>query len=712
MVDQRQCATEKLVQQVNDLGSAVTNIIKNPDLSLHEARDLITSLLEETKVALEALRVTDEDLREQNEELLASRKTIEDQDHHYHDLFDLAPIGYLLTDREGIIRESDQATATLLNVRLNDLIGKSLAIFVPEENRADFRPWLIESNLTDHIRIWATSIQPHHSTEIRGILLTVARISYDENRQVAVEFRWLIYDITDRKKAEADEREQYFRQTFEHAAVGIAHTDKDGNYLRVNQKMCDMLGYSRQELLKLNTFDITTIEDAKHSWEMLRQLAHHEVESASFDKRYLRKDGTIIWTNLTASSVYDTQGRYAYSISVLTDITEIKRLMAAELEQRTLAEALRKTATILTSTLNLEEVLDYIVETIGLIVPYEGASILLSGVDPLDVHIERGWGDIADIIPQFQKVLTKFQIPSENTDLLNYIVKTQRPFIVTNFHNALPDKIDSRIGAIQSLIVVPIIAREMIIGYLELHSSSSHFFTDQHSEQLQIFAAQAAVAIQNARAYNQAQSLAALEERQRLARDLHDAVTQTLFTSSVISEALLRADKSNPDKIWSHLNTLHVLNRGAMAEMRTLLIELRPEYLLKLPLTTQLQQLIDAVKSRKQIDIQFKVDEDNGTSIPTEAQIVFYRITQESLNNIVKHSSATKVDVLLNNLHDRVELIISDNGVGFDMEESSDSLGMGMANMQDRANSIHSELTVSSSIGQGTQIVLTWLRDR
>src|SRR5205085_946636 len=162
----------------------------------------------------------------------------------------------------------------------------------------------------------------------------------------------------------------------------------------------------------------------------------------------------------------------------------------------------------------------------------------------------------------------------------------------------------------------------------------------------------------------QGQSLAALEERQRLARDLHDAVTQTLFTSSVISEALLRVDKDKPEKIWSHLNTLHTLNRGAMAEMRTLLIELRPEYMLKLPLTTQLQQLIDAVKSRKQIDIQLTINEDKGKSIPTEVQIVFYRIMQEALNNIVKHSGASEVEVVFNNLPMQIVLSISDNGVG------------------------------------------------
>jgi PAS domain S-box-containing protein len=662
-------------------------------------------------VSLEELRVADEELREQNEELMASRDAVESQRHHYHDLFNLAPVGYLLTDRDGTIRESNQAAAKLLNVRLTYLIGKPLAIFVPEEHRAAFRQWLVESNSVDTVRVWETFFQPRHSAEKRDILLTITHVANNSEAQRDVRFRWLLYDITDRKKAEAEERENYFHETFERAAVGIAHTDRNGHYLRVNHKICEMLGYTREELLQLSTFDITVPDDINRSRELLRQLIDGGLDSVAFDKRYRRKDGSVIWVHLTVSGVFDTKGNYAYSISVLNDVTENKRLMAAELEQRTLADAVRKTATILTSTLNFEEVLDHIVETIGLIVPYDGASILLAEVDPLDAHIERGWGDIVDIISQWEHVLRKLKVRSTGQNVLNQVVSTHMPFIIPDLENDIFSKIGVQIDTICSLIIVPIIARDVIIGYVELHKTSSNFFTEQHSHHLQIFASQAAVAIQNARAYKQGQSLAALEERQRLARDLHDAVTQTLFTSSVISEALLRVDKDKPEKIWSHLNTLHTLNRGAMAEMRTLLIELRPEYMLKLPLTTQLQQLIDAVKSRKQIDIQLTINEDKGKSIPTDVQVVFYRIMQEALNNIVKHSGASEVEVVFNNLPMQIVLSISDNGVGFNVEASIDSLGMGMTNMRERANSIHSQLQISSSIGKGSQIILSWFRE-
>src|SRR6266496_2041038 len=248
MVNSQQTASDKLLQQVADLGAAISKIIDSPSATLSEAQELISALLEEARVSLEELRVADEELREQNEELIASRDLVEGQRRHYHDLFNLAPVGYLLTDNQGVIRENNQAASNLLNVRLNCLLGKPLAIFVPQEHRASFRHWLNEFNTTDSVRVWETYFQPRHSTETRDILLTVAHVLNEAEGQKEIRFRWLLYDITDRKKAEAIEREQYFHETFERAAVGIAHEDRNGHYLRVNYKMCEMLGYTREEL--------------------------------------------------------------------------------------------------------------------------------------------------------------------------------------------------------------------------------------------------------------------------------------------------------------------------------------------------------------------------------------------------------------------------------------------------------------------------------
>lgn len=135
-------------------------------------------------------------------------------------------------------------------------------------------------------------------------------------------------DISERKQAEEaiKERETRFRATFEQAAVGIAHVRPDGRWLRVNQKLCDIVGYAREELLELTFQDITHADDLDADLENVRQILAGEIETYSMEKRYLRKDGSIIWIDLTISLVREPSGEPDYFIAVIQDITEAKRM--------------------------------------------------------------------------------------------------------------------------------------------------------------------------------------------------------------------------------------------------------------------------------------------------------------------------------------------------------------------------------------------------
>jgi signal transduction histidine kinase len=130
--------------------------------------------------------------------------------------------------------------------------------------------------------------------------------------------------------------------------------------------------------------------------------------------------------------------------------------------------------------------------------------------------------------------------------------------------------------------------------------------------------------------------LATLQERQRLARELHDSVTQSLFTANVMAESSLIQWEQNPEKAHGLVQQVHRLTKGALAEMRVLLLELRPESLLDAPLHILIQQLIESVYSRK--DIAFETALDEIPPLDDETQLTFYRITQEALNNIFKHA--------------------------------------------------------------------------
>jgi signal transduction histidine kinase len=219
-------------------------------------------------------------------------------------------------------------------------------------------------------------------------------------------------------------------------------------------------------------------------------------------------------------------------------------------------------------------------------------------------------------------------------------------------------------------------------------------------------AQRAALAIENAQLYEQSQFAATLEERQRLARELHDAVTQTLFSSSLIADVLPRIWERNPQEGRRRLEELRQLTRGALAEMRTLLLELRPSALVEVELSDLLRQLSEAFTGRSRIPI--KLDVDSSIQIPADVKVGLYRIAQEALNNIVKHAGASEVTLALRGQDNGLELSIADNGRGFDpCCISSEHLGLKI--MSERSREIGVCLTVDSQVGSGTKVLAQWV---
>lgn len=207
----------------------------------------------------------------------------------------------------------------------------------------------------------------------------------------------------------------------------------------------------------------------------------------------------------------------------------------------------------------------------------------------------------------------------------------------------------------------------------------------------------------------QAQETAAADERGRLARDLHDAVTQTIYSAALIAEALPQVWERNPDEGQRNLAKLRQLVRGALAEMRALLFELRPSALEYAELDTLLRQLADALTGRTRIPVEIEVS--GQADPPAEIKVAFYRIAQEAFNNIAKHAAAEQAGVRLHQSPDRASLAITDNGRGFDPREVA-GVRMGLVIMRERAESIGANLDVQSVPGQGTQVNLVWNRSQ
>lgn len=194
---------------------------------------------------------------------------------------------------------------------------------------------------------------------------------------------------------------------------------------------------------------------------------------------------------------------------------------------------------------------------------------------------------------------------------------------------------------------------------------------------------------------------ATLEERTRLARDLHDAVSQTLFSASLIAEVVPRLWEKNIEEGRRRLEEIRQLTRGALAEMRTLLLELRPAALADAEISDLIRQLAESITGRARIPVT--VEMDGHCELAVDTKIALYRIAQEALNNVAKHSGASSSRVRLNCRSDGVELIINDDGKGFNQEAvQAESLGIGI--MKERARRIGADLAISSQPGCGTEV--------
>jgi signal transduction histidine kinase len=375
-----------------------------------------------------------------------------------------------------------------------------------------------------------------------------------------------------------------------------------------------------------------------------------------------------------------------------------QRIRDAEREQRNLAEALSDIAALLNSTLNLDRVLDRILSEIGRVVPHDSATITLTDKDSAwQVRSHDSDSTIQEDVAAQPYI---DQMPT-----LRLMVRSKQPVIISDTRRSDLWINRPHLEWVRSYLGAPIQLEGEVIGFIHLNSARVGFFSSTHAGRLEAFTDQAAIAIQNARLYEQAQALAALEERQRLARDLHDAVSQTLWTASITADVLPELWKKDQQEGERSLERLRRLTQGALAEMRTLLLELRPAALIEARLDDLLNQLAQATMSRKKLSITLDADDaipcQPGCRSGYTASLKRRSIISPSTHAPLRCACAWKVTP------EGVRLSIQDNGHGFDIENIQPER-LGLHIMRERAAGIGADLNISSIVGQGTTVVVEW----
>ncbi|MCA1739909.1 MAG: PAS domain S-box protein, partial [Actinobacteria bacterium] len=230
---------------------------------------------------------------------------------------------------EGIITSWNGGAQKLYGYSADEVVGQPISILVPPD-LPDEIPMILERlKQGEGIDLYET-VRVTKSRRRVDVSLTISPIKDSEGHIIGASA--IARDITENKLAEQAlrESEERFRATFEQAAVGVSHVALDGSWIRVNQKFCDIVGYPREELLDLTFQNITHPDDLDRDVGYLRRMLEGETDTYSTEKRYVRKDGSLLWSNLTTSLVRDPSGAPEYFISVTEDITE-RKLVEEEL---------------------------------------------------------------------------------------------------------------------------------------------------------------------------------------------------------------------------------------------------------------------------------------------------------------------------------------------------------------------------------------------
>ncbi len=514
-------------------------------------------------------------------------------------------------------------------------------------------------------------------------------------------------NIEKHRSSGLDEKAQAYWEIFEAVGDGLIIHDLDlQRVVEANTTAAAMHGYHREEFIGLPT----TAYIHPDSQRQFTESAHKVQSGGSFESAavHVRKDGSLFEVEVHRTALL--YGSRPCLLSVVRDIskrvgTEKRLNEQADIrlyEQSTLLDI----SHTLASTLELKP--DLILGQLRAIVDYTRAAMFALEDTSLVVVALRGLA--------IKENVTPFRIQLNGPDVLARLFNEHKPIRIGDVWGSgaqakflrefLNDEAPILLDGVQSWMWVPLAVRGRIIGGIGVAHTERDYFTTHHADLALTVANQAAITMINAELYRNAQSLAVLQERQRLAQNLHDAVNQSLFSAGLIAEVLPRLWDRDQEEARRSLEDLRRLTRGAMAEMRALLAELRPSTLTDAELGDLVRLLGNGFTGRTNVPVMVTV---TGKGIlPAEVQVAIYRICQEALNNVAKHARASKVEVSLKHEESGIDLSIRDDGRGFDTGQgTSGHYGLGM--MHERAEAVGANLTVKSEPEHGTELNIHWL---
>lgn len=504
--------------------------------------------------------------------------------------------------------------------------------------------------------------------------------------------------------------EEEYRSIFESASDGLVIYDiRLDAVVEANPAACEMHGYTRQEFIGLNSGAFLLPEHQALFNEQSQTAEPGNVFEAPIV--HLRKNGSEFHVEVRRSMMMYRERPCL--LSIIRDVSqrvETEKYLGARVETQ-----MREQASLLAISHTLASTLEFqpglILDQLREIIEYAHCGLFALEDSTLVTLAMRGTDQLKQAPP--------FRVRLQGTETLGLLFNGHKPIRIADvwsdnpqaqfLRSLLDDGAAALIEGMHSWMWVPLAVKGRIIGGVGVAHAKRNYFTHHHADLALSVANQAAITMVNTDLNRKAQDLAVLEERQRLARNLHDAINQSLFSAGLIAEVLPRLWERDQAEARRSLDDLRKLTRGAMAEMRALLAELRPSTLTDAELGDLLVLLGNAFTGRT--NIPAKVTVVGQGVLPADVQVAIYRICQEALNNVSKHAAASKVAIDLKHEATGIELKIHDDGRGFDPEQTA-SGHYGLSMMHERAEGVGAQLAITSRPGHGTELNIHWIETR
>ncbi len=644
-------------------------------------------------------------------ELKQAEEAIRQSEKRFSQAFHASPVPMIMTTPLDDARylEVNAAWLRLMGYTRAEVIGhtwQELRTWARPEQRASM---VAELQASGSVRNEEYLTQTK-SGELRNILLSAEMIELNDQPHML----YFIYDITERKRAEDALRARETQLSLIHDnvydvifSIGVEPHDQF-RFTGVNQRFLEVTGLADDQVVGKLVQDVIPESARVLVLEKYREAIQNK-QPTHWEEESAYPTGTNVGA-VTVAPIFDETGHCTQLIGTVRDITELKEKQ--QLLERRVAErthelaALNEIAAVVSRSLDVKEILNAALNKALEMMKMEVgvAYCIQEEIGPIEVQF------VGNKAPRGLSTFT----PRQGVDFLRVPLRTpqggedvQQPTVWL-----VAELLDHEVGqaleleGVRQIIHVPLVAKRKLVGRFILGARRERVIMPEEISLLASIGQHIAVAVENGILYNQAEHAAAIAERQRLSRELHDSVTQSLYSMTLYAEATARLlESGHTTTAVQHLRELRDTAQEALREMRLLIFELRPLALEKVGLVPALQARLDSVEARSGTHTELQVD---GVQIPGQLPYAveqeLYHIAQEALNNVLKHARAHKTRVHLQFSESETLLEICDDGVGFAPGTAGSAGGLGLASLTERAQHIGATLDMDSAPGSGTRI--------